>query len=513
MPLFYGIQRWNAGVTFPTVEATRPASIKVMDGDATAIEKLIGLGLKSIVIRHYAGFDEDQSPYISSPRGAAALLAAVIAQYRDVIEICERNGVKVYAQGLNEVSKRFMWGDAHQYNDHTTKWAEVCARANIRPIAYSWATGNLPGYGWAGAENPEHRNPAYATFVDSLAAQWAHFADGLRDCIKAGGTLGLNAYGGDSMVAEPWRTWFVLRYRLDRLALAQLGIPNVPVTLLEFGIDGQLVGKHVSEAGWRGVKDLTAQGYADQLAQIDLELFADSVTAYEFEAGAEDTWKSFNLDAVEEVQRINADSSQRFTAAGAPQEGPMPKPTKIEPIFTPAGHPGGEAVLTMAATGVDGFAKGFVDVEYPVLPGNEFGATYGPNMTTEVGPFIDGAQTFRVKIAENSSSIGAGVIGKYSFRLFETDGKEWDGGIFGPFDMEITPAQAQTAPQPQPAPAPVSPTVPSTLPAEYDPLYKLAGDLAAYGDVDKQLAVYFQQVIKWRKGEPDGVNPFSTPRR
>lgn len=205
---------------------------------------------------------------------------------------------------------------------------------------------------------------------------------------------------------------------------------------------------------------------------------------------------------------LNAVALDVNSAAGAPQEEPMPKPTKIEPIFTPDGHPGGEAILTMAASGVDGFAKGFVDVAYPVLPGNEFGAVYGPNQTTEVGPFIDGVQTFRVKIGENTSPLtAAGVTGKYTFRLFETDGKEFDGGIFGPFDMEITPAK--TAPEPQPATPPVPPTVPTSPDVDHTRMVVFDAAGAGFNLDGNPLWLDIQRAIAAMK---EG-KAFSSPRR
>lgn len=197
----------------------------------------------------------------------------------------------------------------------------------------------------------------------------------------------------------------------------------------------------------------------------------------------------------------------------------MPKPTTITPQNRPYGEPGGNVVFEFAATGIDGIAKGFADCSYPVLPGNEFGSVYGPNMTTELPPFRDGKNTVTIAIGPNDHPLPTGgVQGEIRLRLFELDGAEWDGGVFGPFTVDIVASQAQTPPNAQPAPVPVAPTVPTSRFANedirygYDLTYANATDIGgnpgATAD-DTQFRDDVVELVRWRKGERDYPFPKS----
>ena len=328
-----------------------------MDGDSEPIAKLSKLGLKSVLLRPWTGFADEQNWLIDQNR-ADVVMEKIRAQFGDVLRVAREQELLVYSQSLNEVPKRYTWDAAAAFNKFTVNFAATAFDAGIRPIAYAWSTGNLPGYGWKGAENPEHRNPNYATFLDSLVAHYAHFKEGVQASCDAGGGLGNNAYGALSMLDEPWWTWYVLRYRWDVQALARLGVRNLSIFLLEFGIDLQLVGRKIEEgAGWRNVPNMTAQTYASELAICDRELRKDNVSAYLFGHGPEGTWNAFGVDGETAIEEMERDSSY-WVRNNRSKENEVPESTEQQYYTAPLSVELGQAVegapMRVVITGAPG---------------------------------------------------------------------------------------------------------------------------------------------------------------
>lgn len=427
------IQRWGPGAA-DSVKHANGRVLKIMDPSIEPLHACLTSGTV-LVCRRY--FDDGQQRRRLTDRyyGGQETADDVYSTFYEVIRLARSFGCPVYIEGLNEIG---LWDDADNYNAFTVGFADRCKENSVKPAVYSFATGNPPGY--------KDGSP------DDLRAYWAHYLDGLYATQAAGGALALHEYDAPDM--RRLETWLCLRYRRV-YDILPADLKSLPLLITECGIDGGVLGApSAAAAGWRNYA--TPEQYAEQLRWYDSEIAKDPYVlgATVFTAGNADMWGSFDVTGVEPV--LDA------IAAGTPHGGAMPKPTTITPLNRPYGTPGGTAVFEFKASGVDGTAKGFADVAYPPLPGNEFGAVYGPNMTTELPPFKNGSSTVTVNLPPNDHPLPAGgVQAELRLRILELDGKEFDGGIHGPFALDIV----QGASQPQPAPQPPAVTVPPTAPS------------------------------------------------
>lgn len=409
------IQSWQPGALDSVLRA-KGRVLKVMAPDLEPVRAVLAAKPDTILIcRKYFSDDEQRQMLADGRTGGRRCANWTADTFVNIIVAARPFGAPVYLEGLNETG---LWDDADRYNQFTVGFAETCALRFVRPAVYSFATGNPPGY--------VDGSP------DDLRAYWAHYFDGLYAAKKAGGALALHEYSAPTMQSQ--ESWLCLRYRRV-YDILPADLKELPLLVTECGIDGGVIGASSAEAaGWRNYA--TAEEYAAQLTWYDGELAKDAYVlgATVFTAGNSDMWGSFDVTGVEPV--LDA------IAAGAPQgDSDVPKPTTITATNRPSGVPGGTASFEFDATGIDGTAKGFADVSYPVLPGNEFGATYGENMTTELPPFKDGHNAVTVKIGTNSSPLPAGgVEAEIHLRLFELDGQTWDGGVHGPFPMTVAAA-------------------------------------------------------------------------
>jgi hypothetical protein len=252
----------------------KATSLKVLTPNIEEVKKIHDASpLESLVLRHYVGFDESQSHFIEDANGVVDFVSQFMSQFNPLIDYAESAGIPVWGEALNEVSTRFMWGDAQKYNDFTVRFAYMMKRHGVLPLGYSWYPGNLPGKGWVGDINSP--NPEFATFEASLANHWSYFVDGVDACVAADGGIALHAYGGDSLVTQPWWEWYILRYRKDWAALGLLGRAVPPTFLTEFGIDRGFIGvKEPEERGWRKVP-LTEREYGTQMLTVREEFNKD----------------------------------------------------------------------------------------------------------------------------------------------------------------------------------------------------------------------------------------------
>lgn len=195
-----------------------------------------------------------------------------------------------------------------------------------------------------------------------------------------------------------------------------------------------------------------------------------------FHVGGTPDWANF-VPPIDVVRRL---------AASMPQEVTMPIPTIIEAVSRPVAQQGGQVAFTFDAHGIDGIAKGFADVAYPVIPGSQTEERYGPNLTTELPTFGNGRHTVTLNVPPVATPTPGPVVGGITLRIVEMDGVTWDGGVFGPYPVDLVPGFVQppvVTPEP-PAPVPVA------LPPAYDIMWERAGDVvnAATAVGDEELA-------------------------
>jgi hypothetical protein len=223
-------------------------------------------------------------------------------------------------------------------------------------------------------------------------------------------------------------------------------------------------------------------------------------------------WQDFDITNVPEIQAFIREQKG---------DSVMPKETVITALNRPSGQPGGTATLEFRAEGIDGIAKGFADCSHALIPGTDH-SYYGPNVTTELPPFRDGHNTVTLKIPPATTPIpDGGTVGEIRFRLFELDGAEWDGGVHGPFPIDVL-AEAQTPPAPQPAPQPQpapNPPAPGQNPGfNWTTDRNLGAMTALYnaghvleGNSDPKVAEIGARsiaLLDWWKGGPDAPDPF-----
>lgn len=217
----------------------------------------------------------------------------------------------------------------------------------------------------------------------------------------------------------------------------------------------------------------------------------------------------FNNDELKAV-------AKEVNQGGSTMPKTKPEKTEIVPLLTPAGVPGGEATITLKVSGVDGQAKGFVDVEYPLVPGT-LQTVYGPNQTAPIGPFGNGVVTIVAAIGPAVTNLPGTVMGAFTLRIVEIENDNgvfvWDGGTFGPFDIEIVPV---------PTEAPATPVVPVHPSHGEPPDWPQSKDLQGWNELyaaahrleegveerSREAGVLVIQLIdRWKAGLPLALTP------
>lgn len=440
-----------------SAERAQVAAYKTMASDVAPIADFLNRKTDGLVIvRHYFELSEQAEYRRMGAAGASVVVNRIMANFGGIIDLCAARGVPVYAEGLNEPDPN-PWSELPALSDWYVAFADECHAMRLRPLAYSWGTGNPPTYGWG----PDQQ---FKTYMNSLIAQWKTLYHGLKACHEAGGGGAWHAYDWPGWLTDPY--WQGLRYLNDLDAIAAID-PGLAAGLgvyvteasIDVGIKPEYVMAFGERKGWRTALKGDGAEFARQAGAYEQAVrrskWAKNIKVITpFTGGTGGGWADYSTDNVPEYEALVRDQQK---------EGTMPtKPTTITPQNRPYGEPGGTAVFEFKATGVDGTAKGFADVSYPPLPGNEFGSTYGDNMTTELPPFKNGTSTVTVNLPPNDHPLPAGgVQAELRLRILELDGKEFDGGIHGPFALDIV----QGVSQPQPAPQPPVGTVPPTPPA------------------------------------------------
>lgn len=236
------------------------------------------------------------------------------------------------------------------------------------------------------------------------------------------------------------------------------------------------VGDSHPTAGW-DPKTEALRVYLDILKQSGVSL------ALLFHLGGTPEWAQF-VPPIESTKQLGAWFAQEVS---------MPKQTIITPRSIPAGVQGEAVRFAFTAQGVDGVAKGFADVAYPIIPGSQFEERYGPNLTTEIGPFGDGDSEAVVNLPLAATPTPGPVEGEITLRIVELDGTTFDGGAHGPYPVVILPGSAQWAEVSIPAPAPVPSTDAPYLHVAYHGLHE--AELAAQEAGDTLLLHEVQQAI------------------
>lgn len=255
------------------------------------------------------------------------------------------------------------------------------------------------------------------------------------------------------------------------LVLAKQYAPGMPLIADE-------VGDSHPTTGW-DIKTEALRVYLDMLKQSGVSL------ALLFHLGGTSDWSQF-VPPLESVRRIGAWFAQ---------EVPVAKQTTITPHSIPAGVQGGAVRFAFTAQGIDGTAKGFADVAYPIIPGSQFEERYGPNLTTEIGTFGDGDSEAVVNLPLATTPTPGPVQGEITLRIIELDGTTFDGGAHGPYPVVILPGSGSTpAPEiPIPAPVPAPATDAPYLHVAYHGLHE--AELAAQEAGDTLLLHEVQQAI------------------
>lgn len=230
-----------------------------------------------VVLRRYFDDGEQASLLHDGQAGGVQCARIVAARFTEILALSAR----IYLESLNEIG---LDTQADQYNAFTVGFCEECGRMGLRPAVYCFSTGCPPGYSGDGS-------PA------DLWAYWAHYADGLRACLAAGGALALHEYGWPDMRDQA--TWHCLRYR-RALASFPDDLKDIPILITETGLDRGVVEgvpDAPNNAGWRNA-GISAEQYAEQLAWYDAEISKDAnvLGATVFTCGG--YWQSFDLTGV-----------------------------------------------------------------------------------------------------------------------------------------------------------------------------------------------------------------------
>lgn len=488
MKLCHHVQSWEPGVLETVIRSGGPA-VKVMDPSYDQMRQVIQAHPDiKIIVRKYVGFDEEQSHFIERGKEGAKELANLIVgdygKFRDL-------SPNLYAEGLNEVNPRFMWNDGWKYNDFTQWLSWELTQRGFMHLAYSWAPGNLPGYGWKGAENPAHRNEQYGSFQESLDAHWAHFIPGLQEAHWAGGGLSTHGYGDNPLDNGWWKIWTLLRYRFDSIAIP---FP-CKIFLTEFGIDRGVVdgSAPAEERGWRST-GISAEEYARQLVVCDNEMLKDAllVCACIFSMGH--GWPKY--DVVGEPAIIEAVSRRVHT---------MVLPTSIDVNYWDKCPSGSNLSVIGKAKGIDGV--GMITARIGLPPRDP---EYGVG-TTKLGVPInaDGSFSFTIDVPSVTDDVHAQLIintTELDPSTFAYDAAE---ASFPLFIYKAANASTPTVPATAPDPVQQPPVQAAVLPLQYDLMFKYAGDIHGLAEQVNEpvIAGYALEMHKIINSRKQPVNP------
>jgi hypothetical protein len=451
------IQAWTPGALDWCLELGGPF-VKVMATDAGPIRAILERHpATEIIVRLYDGDVPQREALMRDARTAAPSANRIAAMFQHVQLASPR---PLWVEGLNEVG---LWGDAPAYNAWTVAFAERCHFLGFKPLAYSFPTGNPPGYIDGSPED--------------LQRYWAHYLDGLRACQRAGGGLALHEYDWPDMRAR--QTWQCLRYRRV-VDILPPDLKRIPIAITECGLDRGASGEPIPPgvrpedwAGWRAL-GISSEAYADQLAWYDAETSRDPqvLCATVFTVGGH--WPSFEVADHPQIARI-----VRERASAPTKEAPVDYSLVLPPIVTvQAGSRLSARARLEGGPPVPGLATWYLH-----LPVDENNRTYGDDPfgvdgEVEVGD-IDGI----IEIEHDMPSMPAitSPIGAKLRVTFTCLSPHFT--VSATTDAVVKPKTAPSSPEPAPVrpPEPRPETRPSHLLTVWDELsiiHEKAGILA-----------------------------------
>lgn len=532
----YHVQSWDNEI-LDTVLRSNVSTIKVMDPDPEPIKRLLERNSDLTVwVRPYLGFDEQQSEWIeTSDRkfredGGQRVVERISKEFAAIQRLLVPG--RFVAEAINEPPVRFMWDDSPKYSAFTARFARYASSEGIVPAGFSFAPGNLPGLGWVGAGNPAHRGP-YPTFVDSLAAQWRWFNEGLDGLneSKVNGKKGYiagHSYGRDDLRVEPSRSYGVLRYRSDNLALQSLGY-FMQFGLTEFGLDQGFMGAP-APAELRGYKSIpiSPEQYAEQMKEIFQEMLLDKgilLAVTLFSLGHD--WKTYSTVNENAVIQVMAEANNRHreeSPADLPEGAwKMPLETEIGLTYPRVVSEGQTITFFGSARGIDGqgVITAKIGLPVPTEGGDELGV--GP-VTTGIPIAPDGSFSFQMTVPIVRRTVPDAFVELTTFEIDNPDSTRSDDDIIDGkqfvYPLYIKDVETVVA-TPVPVITPVTPDVPvpatSTLSPEYDSIYAKAGDIhdAAVRAGDAflpEVALDIHRYISFLKGETN-LNPFANRKK
>lgn len=489
---------WNTPLLEMALE-TGPGLVKLMDNpDPDPIAKILAKWPNTIIVLRKFFDDWEQAQLLEGGiAGGQRCAGLVAAHFTQVTAVCQQYGVTPRLSGVNEPPLRPYDAAPAKLAVYTQGFAPEARRLSFVPLTLSLSVGQPEG-------TLEERQYIWDQLEPALAAT-----------IESDGEVEFHPYGRPPAMDAPDNPYYFNRPRWDRDNLWPATYRGLRFIYGETSLDGGTLNPPPPKeaAGWKSY--VSAEELARQLRWAVAEIDADPgiIGMTPFTHGPTGDWDNFGLDGYPEIEAVYTEQAQGGTT--------VPKPTTITPANRPSGQPGGSAVFEFDAKGVDGTAKGFADVSHALIPGTDH-SYYGPDVTTELPPFRDGHNTVTLKIPPATTPIPeGGTVGEIRFRLFELDGAEWDGGVHGPFPIDVL-AEAQTPPAPQPGAQPPAGTVPAA-PGQ-NPGFNWTTDRnlgamtalynaghALEGNSDPKVAEIGARsiaLLDWWKGGPDAPDPF-----
>jgi hypothetical protein len=433
-----------------SAERAQVPAYKTMASDLAPIETFLARKPDGLVIlRHFFELSEQEQYRRDGDYGAETVARRIASNFAAIIAYCKARNVPVYAEGLNEPNPN-PWDDLPNLATWYIHFAAHCESLGLRPLAYSWGTGNPPTYGW-GAQNPR-----LATYEESNLAMWQTLYPGLKACHDAGGGGAWHAYDWPGWLTDPF--WQGLRFLNDLDALEQIDpamTADLFVAITEASIDVGIKPEYVQQfgerKGWRTALHGDGAEYARQAGAYEQAIRASRwarniKVVIPFTGGKGGGWADYSTDDTPEYEALIREQAQGGTT--------VPKQTTIEALNTPSGQPGESVEFRFRASGIDGQANGYVAFEYPLVPGTSQ-TYYGPPSTVQTHNFTDGDWSVQVAIPPNTTPLPGDMTGSLFLEILELGGSPVkpveDGGKFGPFNIAImlgSPDSPGTPPQP-----------------------------------------------------------------
>lgn len=472
------------GNALESILRARPPVFKTMSNNVDAMRQIMDNRSDTIVVLRR--FFDSQTDWMNKREAGGREVAKMVIGHFSGVMLSSLLQAQVYVEGLNEVG---LWEDAAAYTSFTVGFAQECKQQGVRPAVYSFSTGTPTG-----DQMPDGSI--------NLARHWKIYEPGLDAAIDANGALAKHEYSWPTM--QDQNTWQCFRYRRD-YAVFPKRLKKLQLLITETGIDKGVVEgipDAPNNAGWRAGNQSEEQ-YASQLAWYDAGLSEDGYVlgATIFTCGG--YWPSFDVAGVWPV--IDWIAKQEET---------MPlSETKMTLIRGQELYSNQMNAVIIEASGVD-------EGVYTLIVNADAKPDGSAYMTDAVvfGALGDNPQApnhNRIRNGRNAIMVPVGKVdatGPIGATLRVNVG-EAEAGDPPKFERgEPINERIKIIPQNgQPMPAPEQPSsVP--VPAEYDDIFRLAGDLSVYSAWDEDIAVRIHKLIQWRKGEL-AADPFPPARR